>query len=115
MYYSLFFFVMIRRPPRPTLTDTLFPYTTLFRSLHRHGNVLQSLGAIFLLRRDDDVFHGIGLDISALGRFSSLSPGHLRHTQRGKSKNRNRNRNRRSQQLRPPATYCSHSPSPSIF
>src|SRR3546814_14445503 len=25
---------MIRRPPRSTLTDTLFPYTTLFRSLH---------------------------------------------------------------------------------
>src|SRR3546814_1183284 len=28
-----FFFLMIRRPPRPTLTDTLFPYTTLFRSM----------------------------------------------------------------------------------
>src|SRR3546814_15650150 len=27
-----FFFLMIRRPPRPTRTDTLFPYTTLFRS-----------------------------------------------------------------------------------
>src|SRR3546814_8349495 len=27
-----FFFVMIRRPPRSTRTDTLFPYTTLFRS-----------------------------------------------------------------------------------
>src|SRR3546814_18293815 len=27
-----FFFVMIRRPPRPTRTDTLFPYTTRFRS-----------------------------------------------------------------------------------
>src|SRR3546814_3337680 len=27
---------MIRRPPRSTRTDTLFPYTTLFRSLHRH-------------------------------------------------------------------------------
>src|SRR3546814_12052863 len=26
---------MIRRPPRSTRTDTLFPYTTLFRSLHR--------------------------------------------------------------------------------
>src|SRR3546814_1964723 len=26
---------MIRRPPRSTLTDTLFPYTTLFRSGHR--------------------------------------------------------------------------------
>src|SRR3546814_19501625 len=30
--YSLFFFLMIRRPPRSTRTDTLFPYTTLFRS-----------------------------------------------------------------------------------
>src|SRR3546814_701963 len=34
---------MIRRPPRSTLTDTLFPYTTLFRSdrlgaLGRHGD-----------------------------------------------------------------------------
>src|SRR3546814_1815771 len=31
-----FFFLMIRRPPRSTRTDTLFPYTTLFRS--GHGN-----------------------------------------------------------------------------
>src|SRR3546814_9712645 len=29
-----FFFLMIRRPPRSTRTDTLFPYTTLFRSLY---------------------------------------------------------------------------------
>src|SRR3546814_6982607 len=29
----VFFFLMIRRPPRSTRTDTLFPYTTLFRSL----------------------------------------------------------------------------------
>src|SRR3546814_14651672 len=28
----LFFCLMIRRPPRSTRTDTLFPYTTLFRS-----------------------------------------------------------------------------------
>src|SRR3546814_12542667 len=28
----LLFFLMIRRPPRSTRTDTLFPYTTLFRS-----------------------------------------------------------------------------------
>src|SRR3546814_9634564 len=28
-----FFFLMIRRPPRSTRTDTLFPYTTRFRSL----------------------------------------------------------------------------------
>src|SRR3546814_3303921 len=28
----IFVFLMIRRPPRSTRTDTLFPYTTLFRS-----------------------------------------------------------------------------------
>src|SRR3546814_2972030 len=35
-YVSLvhFFCLMIRRPPRSTRTDTLFPYTTLFRSLN---------------------------------------------------------------------------------
>src|SRR3546814_12465233 len=33
-----FFFLMIRRPPRSTRTDTLFPYTTLFRSrVHGYG------------------------------------------------------------------------------
>src|SRR3546814_4864720 len=41
----MFFFLMLRRPPRSTRTDTLFPYTTLFRSsdipassAHRHRN-----------------------------------------------------------------------------
>src|SRR3546814_18600193 len=29
----LIFFSMLRRPPRSTRTDTLFPFTTLFRSL----------------------------------------------------------------------------------
>src|SRR3546814_12715009 len=32
MCVILLFFLMIRRPPRSTRTDTLFPYTTLFRS-----------------------------------------------------------------------------------
>src|SRR3546814_15071174 len=31
------FFLRIRRPPRSTRTDTLFPYTTLFRSPRRAG------------------------------------------------------------------------------
>src|SRR3546814_15171652 len=31
--FMFVFFLMIRRPPRSTRTDTLFPYTTLFRSL----------------------------------------------------------------------------------
>src|SRR3546814_14447753 len=32
MYTVCVFFIMIRRPPRTTRTDTLFPYATLFRS-----------------------------------------------------------------------------------
>src|SRR3546814_21147590 len=32
MFTCCLFFLMIRRPPRSTRTDTLFPYTTLFRS-----------------------------------------------------------------------------------
>src|SRR3546814_21194954 len=46
----LLFFLMIRRPPRSTRTDTLFPYTTLFRSSRRrahaprrrHGPIVRS-------------------------------------------------------------------------
>src|SRR3546814_8897170 len=33
LHTCFFFFLMLRRPPRFSLTDTLFPYTTLFRSL----------------------------------------------------------------------------------
>src|SRR3546814_18676937 len=36
-FLFIFFFLMIRRPPRSTRTDTLFPYTTLFRSLCRRA------------------------------------------------------------------------------
>src|SRR3546814_12851645 len=32
LFMVVFFFLRIRRPPRSTRTDTLFPYTTLFRS-----------------------------------------------------------------------------------
>src|SRR3546814_20671607 len=35
-----FFFLMSRRPPRSTRTDTLFPYTTLFRSSRGVANLL---------------------------------------------------------------------------
>src|SRR3546814_8919354 len=37
----LLFFLMIRRPPRSTRTDTLFPYTTLFRSAVRGDGARQ--------------------------------------------------------------------------
>src|SRR3546814_3709513 len=39
------FFLMIRRPPRSTRTDTLFPYTTLFRSDRGYRNACRRKGA----------------------------------------------------------------------
>src|SRR3546814_13796435 len=42
------FFLMIRRPPRSTRTDTLFPYTTLFRSPTLCALYTLSIGRAFL-------------------------------------------------------------------
>src|SRR3546814_16939205 len=39
--FCYFFFLMIRRPPRSTRTDTLFPYTTLFRSARRERDLAE--------------------------------------------------------------------------
>src|SRR3546814_10759590 len=41
----MFFFLMIRRPPRSKRTDTLFPYTTLFRSIGEVANAWLLLAA----------------------------------------------------------------------
>src|SRR3546814_5712248 len=43
----MFFCLMIRRPPRSTRTDTLFPYTTLFRSV-MNVNVLRNGQSIYM-------------------------------------------------------------------
>src|SRR3546814_13428354 len=52
--FFLFFFLMIRRPPRSTRTDTLFPYTTLFRSLIEHfASGLDSVGVDMLAIAQD--------------------------------------------------------------
>src|SRR3546814_2825256 len=54
----MFFFLMIRRPPTSTRTDTLFPYTALFRSmddafdLERLPGTAQGLQALYALLRD---------------------------------------------------------------
>src|SRR3546814_8800112 len=45
------FCLMIRRPPRSTRTDTLFPYTTLFRSVIDHGLCAELSGVEHLLDR----------------------------------------------------------------
>src|SRR3546814_12939635 len=58
---DFFFFLMIRRPPRSTRTDTLFPYTTLFRSLdaralHERGDhAVHRLFGVIEVRRQRGV------------------------------------------------------------
>src|SRR3546814_14862114 len=67
--FIFFFFLMIRRPPRSTRTDTLFPYTTLFRSngssADYHGDqttVTAQIGSQRAVAQNDpgnDVFMGL--------------------------------------------------------
>src|SRR3546814_12847235 len=54
MLFVLFFFLMIRRPPRSTRTDTLFPYTTLFRSRRERAQPENIDLVVFVRRFLDD-------------------------------------------------------------
>src|SRR3546814_15547355 len=71
---------MIRRPPRSTRTDTLFPYTTLFRSAGGHqaeqrpGGLRGGRGLGFAAP-----FRPVGgavLAPAAVGLLAALQPGH---------------------------------------
>src|SRR3546814_7801092 len=76
---------MIRRPPRSTRTDTLFPYTTLFRSLAaveqrlrddtRIGILVNNAGGTlpggFVDQSSDAVGRLIGLNTTAVARLAS--------------------------------------------
>src|SRR3546814_20196832 len=57
------FFLMIRRPPRSTRTDTLFPYTTLFRSWSMFCDTLKQSGLAILQSSEtqDEVTQAEGL------------------------------------------------------
>src|SRR3546814_13543000 len=68
------FFLMIRRPPRSTRTDTLFPYTTLFRS---EGFALGGLSAYFELRFNGIVIQAVGLTIGVLAIMLFLYRTHV--------------------------------------
>src|SRR3546814_16182207 len=72
--YTIFFFLMIRRPPRSTRTDTLFPYTTLFRSIDPeeeleslYGAAVESPEALagILERRDQKIVVVSATDVNA--------------------------------------------------
>src|SRR3546814_16719603 len=77
MCLSVFFFLMIRRPPRSTRTDTRFPYTTLFRSFLPD----EDQGALFLdiqlpdaasLDRTQAIMAGIQQTLSATEGVESV-------------------------------------------
>src|SRR3546814_20784685 len=52
------FFLVSRRPPRSTRTDTLFPYTTLFRSFGVMASDEQAQGLFFLVGERLKSCHG---------------------------------------------------------
>src|SRR3546814_17837346 len=71
---------MLRRPPRSTLTDTLFPCTTLFRSAfdevvavpvypapHGSGGLARSFGAGAQRRGEFAIGEGVGAECRAIG------------------------------------------------
>src|SRR3546814_2886471 len=71
---------MIRRPPRSTRTDTLFPYTTLFRSLLQGGDCAENFSDCssdvisnrlkVLLQMSLVLVHGMRLPVVRVGRFA---------------------------------------------
>src|SRR3546814_14058668 len=74
----ILFFLVIRRPPRSNRTDTLFPYTTLFRSVLRRERVVQVVTGL----RDPDHLslssagqdHAVAIDDVARAFFVCPSP-----------------------------------------
>src|SRR3546814_13072052 len=50
---------MIRRPPRATRTDTLFPYTTLFRSMMSTNNILSPANGKPIIVPSQDMVLGL--------------------------------------------------------
>src|SRR3546814_9442501 len=75
----MFLFLMIRRPPRSTRTDTLFPYTTLFRSQLAKAEIAGPGFINFFLKRA--AFQSVVADVlaqgDAFGRDDSGSKGRI--------------------------------------
>src|SRR3546814_2101720 len=82
-FFDLFFFLMIRRPPRSTRTDTLFPYTTLFRS--PDSRTVEDEGVLFTnfqLVRDGEFRDQAAREILASGRRSEEHTSELQSLMR---------------------------------
>src|SRR3546814_5541253 len=86
--FAFCFFLMIRRPPRSTRTDTLFPYTSLFRSPHMSNRSIELSDALYAyllenslreselqrrLREETAALPGAGMQIAPeQGQFMAL-------------------------------------------
>src|SRR3546814_11239257 len=76
--FLFFFFLMIRRPPRSTRTDTLFPYTTLFRSRYAHDQlVIDKWFSTQALSTRDDTFKAV-VALTGHPDFTVENPNRLR-------------------------------------
>src|SRR3546814_17939588 len=87
LHESCVFFLMIRRPPRSTRTDTLFPYTTLFRSRDDAARMAPTRDAVRLSRSGDRRLRQCGHpqldrapDCGGLARCRGRGPRSEEHT-----------------------------------
>src|SRR3546814_15897880 len=78
----MFVFLIIRRPPRSTRTDTLFPYTTLFRSvLTRPASFVRRVSALVRAARDSRPLTSLSGDQLAMGLSGLRSEEHTSELQ----------------------------------
>src|SRR3546814_6737793 len=113
---------MIRRPPRSTRTDTLFPYTTLFRSDARYQRLarisvphLYNLRQSLVYRQRRGVWHGTRRseehtsELQSLMRISyAVFCLKKKKTQNIKKKQQDRTSNKITQQPTPPLSQHRH-------
>src|SRR3546814_12100783 len=83
MYLYYCFLLMIRRPPRSTRTDTLVPYTSLFRSEVELAEQLVVCRHLALALKDADrhrrlIVVGGRIDLALLGRDGGVAVDHAR-------------------------------------
>src|SRR3546814_20253977 len=74
-------FLMMRRPPRSTRTDTLFPYATLFRS-ERAGLRVLAQRLVDVLQVARDRAQGFGMDIEVVLMSDLEDAQHLHRVRR---------------------------------
>src|SRR3546814_7459683 len=74
-----FFFLMIRRPPRSTRTDTLFPYTTLFRSRHPTTPMRSNRAAVPARSAANNAVARTAAPVAAMRRVFAVADRTWRH------------------------------------